>query len=435
MKFLSIGAISALMLSASCSSNEPVGENNGLKGETTYTAFTISMANSGTRAGDEAEETSDDVEQTISSIRIYIFSGGVLEVKDNPQINEYVTTPVEVTTGEKLVYAVTNSTLGTALDAKVTEGTTTVADFEKELFSSLPNDIAASGNFVMIGSQRAAVLKWTKEEAKENAIKVNVDRASAKVQVKYPADVTVAANVNATFSNPVFTLAQQARQMYVNRGLLYTPLGDAAGGTYAGLVAVPDGEISDFIDAPAAYDKAYSKNKYTAECVSPNPTTGNVTFVVVRLKATPSAVYNNATLTDDDFWVLARNDKKTATWIYASDADYKVMYFASAADANTYKASANLEDSYEATKYSDGMAYYRIEIKSAPESENLNEKYCVLRNNYYRINVTDIKALGAPSAPGLVPEDPTTPLEKDSHIVAEIDVTPWVMKDINESLQ
>lgn len=443
LKSFAAAAMATMMTLASCSSDEPVGGDQSqlFKGDNTYTAFAISMANRSSRAV-TTDENADEVEQAIQSIRIYIFSGGVLEVKANPTISDYVTNPVQVTTGEKLIYAVTSETIGQSLDSKMTVATSTVQDFEKELFTSLSSDIANSGNFTMIGSSRATVLKWNEAQAKENAIGVEVERAAAKVQVKYTTEGTGAVNIsehlNATFGDAYFTIGQSARRMYVNLDSRYTELGDKDSntGTFKGLVPVPSTGDLGFIEAPAAYDKKFDKNKYTAECVVETPTTGNVTFAIVRVKATPTNIYNDKNLpADGSFWTLARHDASTATWVFASDEGYHILYFDSESDANNYKTSNNLESAYTATKYDGGLSYYRVNIKTNPDSEDMSQKYRVLRNYCYHINVTDIKGLGAPTAPGVVPTDPDTPIEQDNFMVAEIDIKPWTVTEQNESLQ
>lgn len=435
----------------SCSSDQPLGaEQNRLeKGDPTYTAFSIRMNKSTSRAALD-DDNADPVEQTISDINIYVFSGGVLEVQATPEINEYVTVPVAVSTGEKIIYAVSTDLLNGENALTFTEETTLLKDFEATLFNSLAEKIAESDAFTMIGSTRAVITKCTEAEAQANPIKIEVDRAATKVQVKYGNNVEVRPTINATFAEASFALAQQARQMYVKRGNLYTPTGTKVkdNGTYPGFVGIPNDYATAtnyFIDAVDAYDPAYDKNKYAAECVVESPVTGNVTFALVRLRCTPTGkLYGNKNLpSDKSFWVAARNDAKTATWIFASDEEYKLVYFASENDAKSFITDNKLGSDYKAYKYDKGYAYYRVNIiHNVNVSEDgeavetpLTEKYRMERNNYYRANITAIKALGAPTGPGVVPTDPDTPIEQDSWLAAEIDTKPWTMHERDYELQ
>lgn len=422
---LTLSAIAgiALMMGA-CSSDEPVGGNSNVaqRGEDTYTAFSISMNSSASRIAND--DNADAVEQTIPAIQIYIFSGGVLEVASTPAINDYVTIPVKVTTGEKIIYAVAAE--GTPFAVTVDE--TLLSEFENKLFASLSSDIAVSGKFHMIGRANATIVMRTEQEAQDNPIGIKMDRSAAKVQVKFN-NPTVRQTLAAQFNDAYFGLAQQARRMYVELDQNFTQLGAVTNGTYAELVPVgtTDTALGLIEAASTNYDVAYAKNLYTAECVAENPTTGNVTFAIVRVKCTPDALYGGETLASNGtFWAVARNEASTATWVYASDEDYNIVYFDSENHANAFIADKKLDASkYKAVEFANGYVYYRVNIMTNPDSEDLSEKYRVVRNYCYHINVTDIKALGAPTAPGVVPENPDTPLEQDSWMVAEIDVNPW----------
>lgn len=436
LKFLSLLSGLALLAGACSSENavEPT-ENRIVKGEPSYASFSIRMAKP-TRA--ESDNNADQCEQNINTINIYIFSAGVLETSATPEIDSDVTVPVAVSTGEKIIYAISSEKLGLEVENEIT----TLATFEKQLFDALASNIAEEDNFVMIGREKATVIKCTPAEATKNPVKINVDRAAAKLQVMFKQDeVTVRSTINADFSACQFTPAQCAKQMYitrVNEGM-YTPLGEKVknNGTYPGLTSVPEtfGD-DDFCNAVEEYSPTYAENRYMGECVVKSPTTGNTTFALVRAKATPKEkLYGNKNLPNDGtFWVAARNISASASWIFASDNDYKIIYFASKADTEKYIKDAKLGSDYKAYEYKQGLCYYRVNLINA-DTEDLSMKYRVLRNNYFRANVTEIKNLGAPTGPGVVPDDPDTPIEQDSYIACEINVVKWVMHEDNVILQ
>ena len=438
LKMIFAATALAAMTMSSCSSDTPVDPAaNLVKGEKTYASFNVNLKSTGSRAN--GDDNADAVEQTISSVTLYIFSGGVLEKSATPELQGSVTVPVEITTGEKIIYVVTSDHLNFSSTFELTEESTLLVDFEKQLASALATDIADPEEFLMIGSQKASVVKCTEAEAKAKPVAVTVTRAAAKLQVKYDTEaVTVRPTLNAAFGDAEFAVAQSSRQMYVTlKDGMYTPQGTASNGVYGGYEPAPATfEDGYFIKTVTDFTPGYDESKYTGENVVASPVTGNTTFALVRLKVTPASYYNNGRANSNgDFWVAARNDKKTATWIFASDESYNLLYFATEKAAKDYISAAKLGSAYTAVKYAEGMSYYRVNIITDNTATDFSQKYCVKRNNYYKINVTDIKALGAPTAPGVVPTDPDQPLESDSWLAADITCADWNPIDQNATLQ
>lgn len=435
-----IAAAMGCMMVGSCSSDEPVDPSGNKieKGEPSYAAFSLKMNRPYSKAP-EADSNADPVEQVITSADVYIFSNGVLETKATTVVDADVTTPVAVTTGEKVVYAVASTITCDGLPLAVTAESTTIAEFEEMLFDAQRECIASQNAFVMIGRAGATITLNTKEQASQNPVRIAVDRASAKLQVRYGNDVTVRPSLRAGFGDAAFTVAQSALKMYIGTSpLLYTPQGNAAGGTYSGFTAVPS-EWSDGSFKPAladAFTASYSDSHYMAESRVEHPVTGNVTFALIRLKVAPQEFYGNASAAaDGTFYVIARNDRATATWIFASDPDYNMLYFATEADALAYKSEKIISDDYKVFCYMRGEAYYRVNLMNDTEASDIADKYCVIRNSFYRVNVAEVKALGAPDGPGVVPENPDTPIEQDSWLVAEISIRPWTVCSQDATLQ
>lgn len=442
LKKLFAALLCTSLLITGCSSDDSLikGTDNVESGEPSYAAFSIRMGSGITRT--DNDENADAEEETISSVKLFIFSNGVLEVAAEPELDENVTIPVAVRTGQKVVYAVTNN----HISLTATEGTTLLSDFEKSLFSALDSDIAINGEFPMIGRANATVLKCTQQEAKESPLSMEVDRATAKLQVKFDSEtLKVYPTINADFSDCEYAPAQAAKQMYLTLlDGLYTPLGtsdDEIVGTYPGLVSVPatfEDDDDYFSAAVSSFSPAYSANRYMGENVAAEPTTGKVTFALIRLKATPKGkLYGDKDLpADGTFYVAARNVGGKSTWVYASDENYNIVYFADEEDAAAFIEEKNLSDDYAPYKFDKGQCYYRVNILNTSDTSlSLSERYRVVRNNYYRVNVTEIKNLGAPTAPGVVPDDPDTPLEQDSFISCEINIVPWTLHDQNGVLQ
>lgn len=446
LKVIFAATLLAAMTMSSCSSDNPVdATENVARGEATYASFTINLASTGSRAGND--DNADEVEQTISKVSLYIFSGGVLETyheAEASEINNNKISPVKTTTGEKVIYAIVNDLLVDGEAYTATEETTRLADFEKVVFNSLKSQIAESGNFLMISKPvKAAITKTT--EANPFQVKVVVTRAAAKAQVKFVAeDVTVRSTIKATFDNAVFALVQNAEEMNLGWDpYQYTPNAAKQTGaaTYDGYTAVPanDSDI-DFIDAVTEFSAVYTESDYTAESYNKAPVTGNTTFALVRLKATPSTIYSKAEIdkttgeikltpgsisSTGDFYVVAKNDKATASYVFATDKNYDILYFTSETAAKNYISAAKLDNkTWTFLKYTGGNVYYRVNIMN-PDGTDLTSKYSVHRNHYYKIDVTDIKALGANDTPGVTPTDPDTPIETEAWVETEIEVDNW----------
>ena len=217
-------------------------------------------------------------------------------------------------------------------------------------------------------------------------------------------------------------------------------------GTYDHLTKLPttDDELK-WINAVTTYDNAFNNSKYLAENVNQTPTTGNTSYVLVELTVKPtqtsdaSGNFSSSNLGENaDFWVIVKHDAASGDIIFAAKEDAqnvnKILYFAAESDANTYLTTntANLTN-YKVVKYEKGKSYYRLNIRDIREN-NLTKKYAVNRNHYYKVNITEISNLGFNAAAGTIPTNPTTPLETQTYISADITIEAWTVVDMNEPL-
>lgn len=132
--------------------------------------------------------------------------------------------------------------------------------------------------------------------------------------------------------------------------------------------------------------------------------------------------------------MLAKHDAETASYIFAADKEYNILYFSDESVASNLITDAGFDESYEVFKYENGHTYYRVNLVTNPSAAaDGPDKYCALRNHFYKISVTDIKALGAPNAPGVVPTDPDQPLESDAWLATTILIDPWTAVDMNNT--
>ena len=432
---LSVLAIATL---ASCSSDDN-NLNIPVSGEKTFAGFSIQVKDANTRAG--GDEHADLVEQTVNGARLFIFNGGVLEtigdITIDPTTNKG-TTSLATTTGNKLVYAVVNANA----DMKMTVGTT-LDSFKEQAVVAISDVIAESGQFVMIGKQTHILGKKTEAEAVQdiNLVKIDASRAAAKVVMQYTDKVKINPVVKGLFGDANFRLDQSNTAMFLPReSYELSPVGATADqkdldvlndGTYDHLQAVvADGSVG-FKAAATTWNFAFVNSFYTAENINEAPTTGNTTFTMVRLKYTPDASVINGTdknLVGGTFYAV-----KTAlgAWeIYANKGE------ADAAQAAAPYNNAAGVSVVTAKIYTRGQCFYRLNLRDVTKTV-LNEKYAVLRNHIYKINITEVNGIGgnSPIDPDVIlPVDPTTPLETETHISAEITVLNWIPVEMNEPL-
>lgn len=423
----------ALTALAGCNNeNEESGMNPDVKGVKTYAAFSVSVKTAeNTRAATPHDDNADEVEQKITKLDLFIFNGGVLETTGSITLgpDNKGTTALATTTGQKEIYAVANA----KTDMKLAVGKT-LADFKAlavkagTTSATADDNIAATGEFVMIGKTETNLTIKDESEAKRNPVAITVVRGAAKVQMQYnTATVTQNATLKGVFSEPKYLVAQMNTKMFLPReGYELTPVGandkrvdTNSDGTYDHLTLVPT-DMTNAKDAAAAWDHTFANSFYTAENVNEAPVTGNTTFALVQLKYTPSEseIVDKKTLTGSTFYVAIPSSGPSH--IYADQTAAQQA----AGDGGTVKT------------YDGGHCYYRVNLRDITKTE-LQQKYCVLRNHFYKINITQINSLGGSNTtdPDVVlPTDPTHPLEKSTYISADITVEEWNAILMNEPL-
>lgn len=429
-KIMLLGLVSmAVFAIAGCNKETGDTPESGVK---TFASFSITVSNPATRADVNAvgEETG------INNVGIYIFSSEALETAGSIDLtnqNKGKTT-VATTTGPKHIYAVPNPP--TTINSTVG---LSQAEFEKQLLAALSTEIAASNRFLMVGSTDATLVRHSQEEAtqEDNLIPISVTRAAAKVQLQYKTDTPVADNVDASVADVQYDLGQPNKQMYlVRNGFEVTPTGtkaeqrdDDGDGTYDHLVKFQATSLS-FIPAVTAFDNTFAKSRYLAENVNDNPVTGNTSFVVIKLKVTPKT---SSVASDGSFWVVAKSNENKGTVEYAS-AEGKIKYFDTQDAAQAYlTANTGALSGYAVQKFEQGVAWYRLNLRDANKTV-ATQKYAVLRNYYYKVNVTNIYGLGFNTPEAIIPKDPDTPLETSTFVSAEITIEDWTAVAMNEPL-
>lgn len=87
-------------------------------------------------------------------------------------------------------------------------------------------------------------------------------------------------------------------------------------------------------------------------------------------------------------------------------------------------------NTYKALVWDQGKTYYYVPIEHSIGSLNTEKLYGVVRNHYYKINITGVEGLGTPIPPteeggSEEPIDPETPTDEYSYLAARINVLSW----------
>lgn len=446
----------ALTALASCNKeNEVPGMNPEVEGVPTYAAFSVKVSSTAnTRATTPTDANGVAEEQKISTLQVFIFSGGVLEAQGliTLDANNEGTTALKTTTGSKEIYALANP----KSDMVLTTGAS-LADFKTLAVKALTTDadpdapvadanIAAENAFVMIG-KTDATLTVAHPSTNPEMINITVSRGAAKVQMQYrttgPNKVTQSSSLKGTFSAPKYLVAQMNTKMFLPReGYEWTPNSaiadkkdDNGDYTYDHLTPIPadmtNAKVAQDPNPDQEWDNTFASSFYTAENVNEAPFTGNTTFALVQLKYVPDASEingNNTTIVGGTFYLLWNKTSKTGK-IYADKNEADVL------------AAADSENLLVKT-YAGGLCYYRVNLRDITQNQGtsaeiLRKKYSVLRNHYYKINITQINSLGGSTTTDpdvVVPTDPDTPLETETYISADITIEAWNAIIMNEPL-
>lgn len=439
-KSIIAGMLSTMLLAVGCNKEDGGNRVTPEAGVKTYASFSVSLLNQSTRAA-STDPNAVATETKISDLHIYIFNGGVLETKGKITLNtdNKGTTALATTTGTKTIYAVPN------YSAKGDIGSLQ-SDFEKQLIAA--TDIAEENGFFMAGKTEATLTEQDENAAIANPIAITVARGAAKVQMQFGTNVPVKPVVNASVADAKFTLAQPNSQMYLAKLTAgeFSPKGKTAeqtdadrDGTYDHLTKLPQEDAIKWTNGLTTYDNTFANSQYLAENVNEAPTTGNTSYVLVSLQVTPQAtagatgnVIATPLVAGTTFYVLAKKELASGKITFATKEN-KILYFKQESDAAAYKTVDQGVADYEVLAYTKGISYYRLNIRDIRET-TLPKKYAVNRNHYYKVNITEISNLGFNTAAGTIPTDPTTPLETQTHISADITIEPWTVVDMNEPL-
>lgn len=423
-------------LLASCSKETNFGgESSVPEGIPTYASVTVSVNNPGTRATRAASQTG---EKEISKVDILIFDkSGVLETytKDiTPEsgTGNYTAKNIKTTTGEKTVYAVANN-----LVSGIKQGMTLTA-FEQLSYEAAKADgvthkvdvpIAKASNFLMFGKTEATLTE--QEPDTPNKVSLTVTRAAAKSQLLFKnvqaSDSFQPENVALTFDDASTQLAQLQPTMYVvapaqSTGTV-TPWDDNYTSQAANWIAAREKDFDTNNDSEMITVVEYSH--YLSENINATPLMNTTTCMLVRVKATPTTWSDDGgTQQGSTFYALVKFTSDTDKTFETIDSYYGI--YKDEETAQTVLDSGALQADPDKAKYgivafTDGYCYYRLNLRDMTQATSA-ARYSVLRNNFYKVTVTEINNLGWNNPGDLVDPEDKTPVETETSLEVTITV-------------
>ena len=127
-------------------------------------------------------------------------------------------------------------------------------------------------------------------------------------------------------------------------------------------------------------------------------------------------VYIGENAIESDFYIRTVQNPE-AYYIFKDLAEMKAYYNDAAINAITAETSREDLANLGIKKYDGGICYYEATINTFVPDKAAS----ILRNNWYKLNVSKIKEIGTPT-PALDPEDKTTKL------VVETTINPWTIQ-------
>ncbi len=425
-----------LMLVTSCASDPNPTTFFNVKKEKTLIELNLSVDH--TRAADDSYATA--AEKAIKKVNIYIFGeDGTLEQKElNQSYSNGDKLKFEVESGKKTIYVTTAGSIVTPADG------ISLADFEKLKFNATNSDLNTTEGFVMTGKSETQFVAKSASAADmpaSNSFSINLTRAIAKAQVKFTYNVSrqcrdygFNANMPATFR-----ICQANKNMLItHQGTdIVTKYTDSDGDGCHDNYSVNAQE--SFIECLESSNFTANGCQYMSENIVSNPLSGNTTFISLQLRHSPLHFYDftdgspkkRTQESDADgptFYVVGISDRENGFIDYTVDsADHVIICFENESDANAYCVALNGGDVSAMTvseteqtmpeprhtragtakadllKFEEREPYYHTNIAHSDASDATLKICKVVRNNFYKVDIKNIKTLGFPSEEMLRP--------------------------------
>ena len=158
---------------------------------------------------------------------------------------------------------------------------------------------------------------------------------------------------------------------------------------------------------------------------------GEATYSVLKTEYTPVATEFNAnpgtTTTTGTFFAIRNIASQKLMMGDLTAPEKTIGFFYDATTAGTFITTnegallPGVAADYESVEYKAGLMYYRINLSNAKFAKKTTEKYSVLRNSSYLMDINSINDYGTPDV-GELPGEPTDPIEETVHLNVTIKV-------------
>ncbi len=464
LAFISLAASALLPIATSCKSDQnPFDLSMSYDKDVAKIQLRLNVED--TRAG----ELSTADENAISKLTVHVFDEkhNLESTKDVVISDGSTTVTLEVSHGLKTIYVVSAKS-----NVNPTQGLS-ITDYEKSTFNSSLDNIKTVNGFVMVGKsaeQQVMLSASNNELPASNVFNIKLERLVAKAQVKSVSVDGSAFGISfGAASFKAFQLNQKMRVVHNGSDVLDSYVDSNNNGTYDNYSQ----GVGDYMNAVTS-DFTPDGCAYLSENIVNKPLSGNTTFLGIRFATTPSKYYTFDTsslsikessetpaqastyyavgVKDEDNglvdYALFPGTKNIVTFKTQTDAEnYINSLNAGAASAITvsqaekpFMAPAVAESAhapqFEVIKFDGGNVYYRVNIAHKEDSGDTKvDKFKVMRNRFYKVNINSVKSLGFGSEEMLIPKNPEAVLDAEGHswISASISIADWqeVQQDAN----
>lgn len=438
------------------------------EGIPTYARITLNVNQMGSRASQNTTPSLNFEKDLQGGVRIFVFDkNGVLETDKTFSEGELTvdgtnkkTAVIATKTGLKTIYAIANPGVVTLTDLPKNLG-----DFKNYKFTAVTQAVAGDkpavhvaeeNKFFMTGFEEKTLTKSTIDQPTN--VKINVTRLAAKAALSLPASAATSganfkpANTSVTASDAKFQLVQMNKQsqIYLADGAL-SPMGSKAEQvnhvpgtgvlTYEHLTSEDWSRTAWTNALPAdknfkSTDLTKANFAYTSENINESPEVGNVTFAMIQVTLKPTKFTNDGGTLDatGTFYAVAEYTVDNTTKADQIKAYHGVYSTNTAANEAIKKLQGEGHQFCKLITYTNGVSYYRLNLRDKAIENNIINRYAVKRNHYFKITVDAINNPGVNKAEDLFPNTPVTPVEEDAFIDATIEVDDWIDVDMTESL-
>lgn len=492
MKTKNLFSVLAVVLAlVSCNKETAIDQNpNGNPSEEkeVVTNFKISIASGATKNGG-AQVTPLPEESNIKSLTILVFKDlnkddltqcpfeAALTLTEQQLKEVPISAKILTTPGEKIVIAYANdadvisygtaeaySSYGAFIDQKFPAAEMSIATATKGVVD-IKNIINENEGFMMVSDET----RTTVVADDENAVTLQLNRMTSKVQVKARKDVDGNLLVSDTFNPRHFSDkvtfgtpgdVRYTPSIYQQLVGLKRPSSGKGGGIVGSTYIYYDSPNTLYPDPTlwksvhAYEDDVWSGDATTSAYLTENmiaerPQNNNTTCLVVRVPVNfkEDATYSDGTpitdATQGKFWVVCKfQDAQTAE--AASNGDYSRYdkldklepyqgVYGSFSAAETAIEKLENKELYGVVAF-DKYSYFRINLSRKYEAAS-HAVYSTPRNSFYAITINNISSFGWPTPEGLTDGDQTEEIDdKRLGITAGIEVAPWTVYEQDETL-